>query len=215
MEKSNKIVKFGFCLVAIFYSISFRAQVTDAENSKLEFQLSSTLNFSNNDLGVIFSNPIKSGIHFQIDGTLHNNSSFYLSLTRVNQFKNERPIGNYELIALNAYSISTGYKVFRFYKKDLSFNLFAGVETRLGNEKYALFPTTIWFQPTNITTRICTDLGVSITPQIQYKVSDRFLFNVFLRQSYFIFINKNRVQSDVTPSPMNTSIGFGVSYSIF
>ncbi len=215
MEKSYKIIKLGFFLAAIFYIIPFRAQLNDSGNSKIAIQLSSTLNFSNNDLGFNFSNPIKSGLHFQIVGTLKNKSIFYFSLTRINQYRNERPTGNFELISSNAHSISAGYQVLKYNKKDFNFNFFAGIETRLGNEEYALFPTTIWFQPANIATRTCADIGVSVTPHIQYKISNRLKLNLFLRQSYFAFLNKNNVQTELTPSSMNTSVGFGVSYSIF
>lgn len=215
MEKSNKIIKFGFCLVAIFYIIPIRAQSNDSGNGKIAIQLSSTLNFSNNDIGFNFSNPLKSGLHFQIDGNLKNKSSFYFSLTRINQLRNDNPTENFELISLNAYTISSGYKVFKYSKKDFNFNFFAGIETRLGNEQYALNPTTIWFHPANIATRTCTDFGVSITPHIQYKIYDRLMLNFFLRQSFFVFLNKNRVQTEITPSFMNTSVGFGVSYSLF
>ncbi len=215
MEKNNKIIKAPSFLAAIFLSVSLSAQLTDSRDSKLAFQLSSTLNFSNNDLGLNFSNPLKSGLHFQIDGTLHNKSSFYLSLTHINQFRNERPTGNFELIALKAYSISAGYKVFKHNKKDLSFNLFAGIEARLGNERYALFPTIIWTQPTNIATRTCSDVGMSITPNLQYKISSNLTLNVFIRQSLFIYLNKNYFPTNIFPSRMNTRIGLGVSYSLF
>lgn len=215
MEKSNQIIKAASFLTAIFFSVSLMAQLTDSRESKLTFQLSSTLNFSNNNFGLNFSNPLKSGLHFQIDGTLHNKSSLYLSLTHINQFRHERPTGNFELIALKAYSISLGYKIFKHNKKDFCFNLFAGIETRLGNEQYALYPTTIWFHPANIATRTCTDFGISITPNLQYKISSNFILNVFIRQSVFIYFNKNHFPTNIFPSRMNTSIGLGLSYSLF
>jgi hypothetical protein len=215
MEKSCQIIKvIVFCLTLINTDI-LKAQLINTWDSRFSVQLSATLNVNNRDNVFQFSHPLKSGFQLQLESKTKNQNSFYLSCTNVNQMRKVEPLSSGELISINTYTLSAGFKCWKFTKNNLRINFYAGLETKLGNERYSWILNPIWNDPIYNVMRTCSDVGISITPNLQYKISSNLILNVFIRQSVFIYFNKNHFPTNIFPSRMNTSIGLGLSYSLF